>query len=57
MMAHKSMTAKRFYYIGFGLEDLGSAPPKIALLSGDPQRACLIAETYLQDVQLLSETQ
>lgn len=49
------MTGKRFYHIGFGLEDLGSPPPRIALLSGDPQRACLIAQTYLQNVQLLSE--
>ena len=35
--------------------DLGSPSPTMALLSGDPQRASFIAQTYLQDVQLLSE--
>ncbi len=49
------MTNKRFYHIGFGLDDLGSSPPKMALLSGDPQRARSIAQTHLQDVRLLSE--
>jgi uridine phosphorylase len=49
------MDNKRFYHIGFGSEDLGSSPVNIALLSGDPQRACLIAEKYLQDVYILSE--
>jgi uridine phosphorylase len=49
------MTSKRFYHIGFGQEDLGSLPPYIALLSGDPERAAFIAQTYLHDVRLLSE--
>ena len=49
------MTSKRFYHIGFGLDDLGSSPPSIALLSGDPERSRLIAQTYLQDVRMLSE--
>lgn len=49
------MTNHRFYHIGFGREDLGSNPPTLALLSGDPERACLIAQNYLQDVHLLSE--
>ncbi|RCJ41086.1 uridine phosphorylase [Nostoc minutum NIES-26] len=49
------MTNKRFYHIGFGQDDLGSSPPKIALLSGDPERSRLIAQTHLQDVRLLSE--
>ncbi|BAY20284.1 purine phosphorylase family 1 [Calothrix sp. NIES-2100] len=49
------MTGKRFYHIGFGQEDLGSSPPEIALLSGDPERARLIAQTHLRDVRLLSE--
>ncbi|MEH2300362.1 MAG: nucleoside phosphorylase [Nostoc sp.] len=49
------MTGKRFYHIGFGQDDLGSLPPNIALLSGDPERSRLIAETYLQDLRLLSE--
>lgn len=49
------MTSKRLYHIGFGRDDLGCEPPTIALLSGDPERARLIAQTYLQDVRLLSE--
>ncbi|MBW4613956.1 MAG: nucleoside phosphorylase [Desmonostoc vinosum HA7617-LM4] len=49
------MAAQRFYHIGFGHDDLGSLPPSIALLSGDPERSRLIAQTYLQDVRLLSE--
>jgi uridine phosphorylase len=43
------------YHIGFGVNDLGVSPPTMALLSGDPERARLIAHTYLQDVRLLSE--
>jgi uridine phosphorylase len=49
------MTSKRLYHIGFGRDDLGCEPPTIALLSGDPERARLIAQTYLQDVRVLSE--
>lgn len=49
------MTDKRLYHIGFGREDLGSPSPTMALLSGDPQRAGFIAQTYLQDVRVLSE--
>jgi uridine phosphorylase len=49
------MTNNRLYHIGFGQDDLGSQPPSITLLSGDPERARLIAETYLHDVRLLSE--
>ena len=58
MRSHKlkSMTRQRMYHIGFGRDDLGLQPPTIALLSGDPERACLIAENYFQDVQLLSES-
>jgi uridine phosphorylase len=43
------------YHIGFERDDLGASPPEMALLSGDPERARLIADTYLQDVRLLSE--
>lgn len=43
------------YHIGFGRDDLGASPPTIALLSGDPQRARLIAQEYFQDVRLLSD--
>ncbi|HEY9672070.1 MAG TPA: nucleoside phosphorylase [Waterburya sp.] len=49
------MTHNRFYHIGFGKDDPGSPPPTLALLSGDPERARLIAQDYLQDVRLLSE--
>ena len=47
------MSSNGLYHIGY---DLGSQPPTIALLSGDPERACLIAQTYLQDARLLSES-
>jgi uridine phosphorylase len=49
------MPNKHFYHIGFGQDDLGSSPPSIALLSGDPERSHLIAQTYFQDVRVLSE--
>ena len=45
----------RFYHIGFGRGDLGDDPPRIALLSGDPERARSIAQTHLRDVRVLSE--
>src|SRR5215212_7532159 len=48
-------TPARFYQIGFGRDDLGADPPQIALLSGDPERARMIAETHLRDVRVLSE--
>ena len=50
------MSSNSLYHIGFGRDDLGSKPPTMALLSGDPERACLIAQTYLQDARLLSES-
>ena len=43
----------RFYHIGFGREDLGAAPPDIALLSGDPERARMIAQARLRDARAL----
>src|SRR4028118_444477 len=43
------------YHIGFGREDLGSQMPVMALLSGDPDRARFIAQTYLHDVVSLSQ--
>jgi uridine phosphorylase len=48
-------TPARFYHIGFCREYLGSEPPEIALLSGDPDRARMIAQTHLRDVRMLSE--
>lgn len=43
------------YHIGFDRSDLGADPPRIALLSGEPERSQYIARTYLQNVKLLSE--
>ncbi|MBO1438501.1 nucleoside phosphorylase [Meiothermus sp. CFH 77666] len=43
------------YHIGFGPEDLGDTPPTLAILSGDPSRATLIARTRLSQVKTLSE--
>jgi uridine phosphorylase len=45
----------RLYHIGFGRSDLGDDPPRVALLSGDPDRARLIAQKHLRDVRPLSE--
>lgn len=45
------MADDTLYHIGFGLSDLGANPPRIALLSGDPDRARHIA-TDSQGVQL-----
>ncbi len=49
------MTSQGLYHIGFGRDDLGLQAPYIALLSGEPERASLIAETYLHNVRLLSK--
>jgi uridine phosphorylase len=43
------------YHIGFGRDDLGSEPPIAAVLSGDPDRAKLIAHNHLRDARILSE--
>lgn len=48
-------TMEKLYHIGFSKDDLGSLPPKVALLSGDPDRATMIAKTYLKKVKTLSE--
>ena len=44
-----------FYHIGFGLDDLGPEPATLALLSGDPNRATMIARERLTDARVLSE--
>lgn len=44
----------KLYHIGFRKEDLGAKSPTIVLLSGEPERTQYIAQTYLQDIQLLS---
>jgi uridine phosphorylase len=43
------------YHVGFGLGDLPSPPPRLAFLSGDPDRATAIATTRLTDPRLLSD--
>ena len=43
------------YHIGFGVEDLGSPSPTLAILSGDPDRARRIASDHLQHHRVLSE--
>lgn len=45
----------KHYHLGFGREDLANNPPQIALLSGEPERSLTIAQTYLQNVSLLSQ--
>ncbi|MBI5811066.1 MAG: nucleoside phosphorylase [Meiothermus silvanus] len=45
----------RYYHIGFGKGDLGATPPTLAILSGDPDRASLIAQKWLHDSKVLSE--
>ena len=45
----------KLYHIGFSRSDLGSDPPKMVLLSGEPERSHYIAYTYLQNVKLLSD--
>jgi uridine phosphorylase len=47
--------AQVLYHIGFSRADLGEHPPMLALLSGDPDRARNIAQTYSRDVRMLSE--
>ena len=44
-----------FYHIGFRKEDLGDRLPQIVLLSGEPERSRYIANTYLQNIKLLSQ--
>ncbi len=53
-MRHNERMAD-LYHIGFGPEDLGDNPPTLALLSGDPNRATLIAQTKLSQTKTLSE--
>jgi uridine phosphorylase len=47
----------KFYHIGFTKEDIYSEgkQPQTVLLSGDPERSRHIAQTYLQNVKLLSQ--
>jgi uridine phosphorylase len=49
------MSSPTFYHIGFGRDDLGPNPPTFALLSGDPDRATMIAQTQFRNITKLSE--
>ena len=44
-----------YYHIGFAQKELGSHPPTLTLLSGEPERSRYIAQTHLQNVRLLSD--
>ncbi|MEG3438738.1 nucleoside phosphorylase [Pannus brasiliensis CCIBt3594] len=43
------------YHINFSRADLGTSPPAIALLSGEPERSARIARDYLQNSRQLSD--
>jgi uridine phosphorylase len=43
------------YHLGFGRDALGDAPPTLAFLSGDPNRAAAIAREHLAEATTLSE--
>ena len=45
----------KLYHIGFSQSDFGVDAPQTVLLSGEPERSQYIAQTYLQNVKLLSE--
>ena len=47
------MTAPRFYHIGYGRDDFAGHQPRMALISGDPERAAMIASTYMQGARTL----
>ena len=50
-----TISASSFYHIGFGRAELGPTPPTVAVLSGDPERAQMIAQEHLRDARTLSE--
>ena len=43
------------YHIGFSQSDFGTEPPQTVILSGEPERSHYIAQTYLQQVEQLSQ--
>jgi uridine phosphorylase len=49
------MTHPIYYHLGFGRDALGERVPKLAFLSGDPQRAAHVAQQFLREAQTLSE--
>lgn len=49
------MTSDALYHVGFGRSDLPDPAPTFAFLSGDPDRATLVAERHLDGPRLLSD--
>ncbi|MEO1669174.1 MAG: nucleoside phosphorylase [Cyanobacteria bacterium J06631_2] len=43
------------YHIGFSQSDLGTNAPQTVILSGEPERSHYIAQTYLENIKLLSQ--
>jgi uridine phosphorylase len=49
------VSADQLYHVGFGPSDLPSPGPKLAFLSGDPERAARVATEELDRPRLLSD--
>ena len=49
------MTSDALYHVGFGRSDLPEPAPTFAFLSGDPDRAALVAQRHLDRPRLLSD--
>jgi uridine phosphorylase len=49
------VTSGALYHLGFGPGDLPRPAPTFAFLSGDPDRAALVAQRHLERPQLLSD--
>jgi uridine phosphorylase len=47
--------SNRLYHIGFGVDDLPTPIPTFAFLSGDPDRARVVAETHFTGARMLSD--
>lgn len=45
----------KYHHIGFSQSDIGLDTPQTVILSGEPERSQFIAQTYLQNVKLLSQ--
>lgn len=45
----------KYHHIGFSQSDIGLDAPQTVILSGEPERSRFIAQTYLQNVKLLSQ--
>ena len=49
------MSDDRLYHVGFGRKDLPDPAPTFAFVSGDPDRATLVAQRHLERPRLLSD--